>query len=114
MRCSARTSGKRKRKKHRSQTRKFEAAGGFRRIEAQHAETRSNALLDAFFAMKEVRFQKMGIANVFGDAEVQTLLPRAVRRCADSRSRRLSCSHGARGRRQAARRHRIEPVAASA
>jgi CelD/BcsL family acetyltransferase involved in cellulose biosynthesis len=28
-------------------------------------------LLDAFFAMKEFRFRKMGIANVFGDAEVQ-------------------------------------------
>ena len=67
----SRVSGKRKRKKHRSQTRKFEAAGGFRRIEALTKEDVLR-LLDAFFAMKEFRFRKMGIANVFGDAEVQT------------------------------------------
>lgn len=66
----ARASGKRKRKKHRSQTRKFEAAGGFRRIEAMTPEDTSR-LLEAFFAMKEHRFQKMGIANVFGDAGVR-------------------------------------------
>ena len=59
-----RTSGKRKRKKHRSQTRKFEAVGSFRRIKAR-TEAETNALLDAFFVMKEARFQKMGIANVF-------------------------------------------------
>ena len=67
----SRVSGKRKRKKHRSQTRKFEAAGGFRRIEAGTQEEVTR-LLDAFFAMKEFRFRKMGIANVFGEAEVQT------------------------------------------
>ncbi len=65
----SRVSGKRKRKKHRSQTRKFEAAGGFRRIEASTPEEVSR-LLDAFFAMKEHRFRKMGIANVFGDLAV--------------------------------------------
>jgi len=67
----SRTSGKRKRKKHRSQTRKFEKAGGFRRIEAK-TEAETNALLDAFFAMKEVRFRNMGIPNVFGEAEVRS------------------------------------------
>ncbi len=66
----SRVSGKRKKKKHRSQTRKFEAAGGFRRIEASTQEEVLR-LLDAFFAMKEFRFRKMGIANVFGDMEVQ-------------------------------------------
>jgi CelD/BcsL family acetyltransferase involved in cellulose biosynthesis len=67
----ARASGKRKRKKHRSQTRKFEAAGGYRRIEARTpAETAR--LLEAFYAMKEFRFRKMGIANVFGDAAVRS------------------------------------------
>jgi CelD/BcsL family acetyltransferase involved in cellulose biosynthesis len=66
----SRASGKRKRKKHRSQTRKFEAAGGFHRIEAKN-EVETNALLDAFFAMKEVRFRKAGIANVFAEADVQ-------------------------------------------
>ncbi|WP_437344069.1 GNAT family N-acetyltransferase [Mesorhizobium marinum] len=66
----SRVSGKRKRKKHRSQMRKFEAAGGFRLIEASTPEEVSR-LLDAFFAMKEFRFRNMGIANVFGDVEVQ-------------------------------------------
>lgn len=66
----SRVSGKRKRKKYRSQTRKYEAAGGFRRIEADTSEEVSR-LLDAFFAMKELRFRKMGIADVFGDTEVQ-------------------------------------------
>jgi CelD/BcsL family acetyltransferase involved in cellulose biosynthesis len=66
----ARTSGKRKRKKHRSQTRKFEAAGGFRRIEARTpAEVRT--FLDAFFAMKEQRFRRLGIANAFRSPQVR-------------------------------------------
>lgn len=66
----SRTSGKRKRKKNRSQMRKLEAAGGFRRIEATSPQE-VNALLEAFFAMKEARFRRMGIANVFGDAKVR-------------------------------------------
>ncbi|MBZ9798185.1 GNAT family N-acetyltransferase [Mesorhizobium sp. ES1-4] len=61
-----RASGKRKRKKHRSQMRKFEAVGSHRRIEARSADE-VERLLDAFFEMKEQRFRKMGIANVFGD-----------------------------------------------
>jgi len=67
----ARTSGKRKRKKHRSQMRKFETAGGFRRVEAK-TEAEADALLDAFFSMKEIRFRKMGITNVFAKPEVKT------------------------------------------
>ncbi|TGP52397.1 GNAT family N-acetyltransferase [bacterium M00.F.Ca.ET.230.01.1.1] len=66
----SRASGKRKRKKHRSQTRKFEAIGTFRRIEARTPEE-VERLLGAFLDMKEVRFAKMGIANVFGDAAVR-------------------------------------------
>ena len=65
-----RTSGKRKRKKHRSQARKFETAGGFSRIEARSADE-TRRLLEAFLAMKEQRFRKMGIANVFGDPRVR-------------------------------------------
>jgi CelD/BcsL family acetyltransferase involved in cellulose biosynthesis len=61
-----RVSGKRKRKKHRSQIRKFEVIGAHRRIEARTPEE-THALLEAFFAMKESRFRKMGIANVFSD-----------------------------------------------
>ncbi|MER8973841.1 MULTISPECIES: GNAT family N-acetyltransferase [unclassified Mesorhizobium] len=66
----ARVSGKRRRKKHRSQARKFEAVGSYRRIEARTADE-VHMLLDAFFEMKEFRFRKMGIANVFGVAEVR-------------------------------------------
>ncbi|BCH10502.1 acetyltransferase [Mesorhizobium sp. 131-3-5] len=60
-----RASGKRKRKKHRSQMRKFDAVGSHRRIEACSPDE-VERLLDAFFEMKELRFRKMGIANVFG------------------------------------------------
>ncbi|BAB54328.1 GNAT family N-acetyltransferase [Mesorhizobium japonicum] len=60
-----RASGKRKRKKHRSQMRKFDAVGSHRRIEARSPDE-VERLLDAFFEMKELRFRKMGIANVFG------------------------------------------------
>lgn len=66
-----RASGKRKRKKHRSQTRKFEAVGSFRRIEARTTEE-VDTLLEAFFAMKASRFSKMGIANVFGEPEIRS------------------------------------------
>ena len=66
----SRSSGKRKRKKHRSQTRKFESAGGFRRIEATTPADAAR-LLDAFFAMKKRRFEQMGIGNVFAEPAVQ-------------------------------------------
>ena len=67
----ARTSGKRKRKRHRSQARKYEAIGGARRVLAT-TEADVNDMLDAFFAMKEQRFGAMGITNVFGPAEVRS------------------------------------------
>lgn len=60
----ARSSGKRKRKKYRSQSRKFDAAGGFRRIEAR-TPADVERLLDAFLAMKASRFRQAGIPNVF-------------------------------------------------
>ncbi|MCA0012844.1 GNAT family N-acetyltransferase [Mesorhizobium sp. B292B1B] len=66
----SRTNGKRKRKKHRSQTRKFEAIGSHRRIEARTVDE-VGWLLDGFFEMKEFRFRRMGIANVFGDDQVR-------------------------------------------
>src|SRR5690606_18358165 len=53
-----------------SQVRKFEAVGSYRRITASTAEETAT-LLDAFFAMKEQRFRKMGIANVFGGPGVR-------------------------------------------
>lgn len=65
-----RTSGKRKRKKHRSQRRKFEAMGGWRRFRADTPEEVS-ALLEAFFAMKQARFRELGIRNTFEAEGVQ-------------------------------------------
>ena len=66
-----RTNGKRKRKRHRSQERKYHAVGGARRKAAATA-TDANAMLDAFFAMKEQRFGAMGIPDVFADAKVRS------------------------------------------
>lgn len=65
-----RVSGKRKRKKHRSQMRKFEAAGGFRLMRATSPQE-AERLLSTFFAMKERRFVQMGIENVFADPDVR-------------------------------------------
>lgn len=67
---------KRKAKKHRSKRRKFDEAGGFRRIEAG-SPAEVEHLLSAFFRFKEVRFRQAGIPNVFAGAEVQSAL-RAV------------------------------------
>jgi CelD/BcsL family acetyltransferase involved in cellulose biosynthesis len=65
----SRASAKRKKKKHRYQTRKFEAAGGMRRFRATTgAET--GRILDDFFAMKALRFATMGIRDVFADPGV--------------------------------------------
>lgn len=65
-----RTSGKRKRKKHRSQTRKFEAVGSFRRIEASTPEE-VDRLLGDFFVLKGKRFREFGLTDVFADAGVR-------------------------------------------
>lgn len=65
-----RTSGKRKRKKHRSQTRKFEAAGGFRRIEAS-TPAEVERLLGDFFVLKGIRFREFGLTDVFADEGVR-------------------------------------------
>lgn len=70
-----RSSGKRKRKKHRSQIRKFEAAGGMRLIEAA-TPAEVERLLDAFFAMKRARFARMGVADVFAPPSVKAFFRR--------------------------------------
>lgn len=59
-----------KRKRHRAETRKLEAAGGFRRIEAKTVD-QAQRLLDSFLDMKEKRFRAMGVANVFADERIQ-------------------------------------------
>lgn len=61
---------RRKAKKQRSKIRKFEAAGGFRRIEAQ-SDAEVERLLGAFFAFKESRFRQAGIADVFAEPSVR-------------------------------------------
>jgi CelD/BcsL family acetyltransferase involved in cellulose biosynthesis len=66
-----RPNGVRKQKKHRWQARKLEASGPCRRIEAKTPKD-VIALLEAFFAMKDARFRKMGIANVFAAPEVRS------------------------------------------
>jgi CelD/BcsL family acetyltransferase involved in cellulose biosynthesis len=70
-----RTNGKRKRKKNRSQTRKFEAAGGFRFIRPRTPDEAAR-LLDAFFAMKQERFRRMGLTDVFAAPEVRRFFHR--------------------------------------
>jgi CelD/BcsL family acetyltransferase involved in cellulose biosynthesis len=70
-RVLTRTSGKKKRKRHRSQERKYEAVGGARRTMATTTD-QANAMLDAFFAMKEQRFGAMGITDVFADDNVRS------------------------------------------
>jgi len=87
----SRVGGKRKRKKHRWAMRKFEMAGGLRRIEAQTTDDVSR-LLDAYFAMKESRFRKMGITDVFGEAEVRNFF-RSLFCCALEKSPRPFVLH---------------------
>lgn len=60
----SRVSGKRKRKKHRSQTRKFDAVGATRRLEASTPEE-VNHILDSFFDLKAIRFKEFGLTDVF-------------------------------------------------
>ncbi|WP_127523965.1 GNAT family N-acetyltransferase [Mesorhizobium sp. Z1-4] len=65
-----RNSGKRKRKKYRSQTRKFEAAGGHRRFAASTPQD-VDRLLSAFYEMKAARFRQMGVTDVFAPDTVK-------------------------------------------
>jgi CelD/BcsL family acetyltransferase involved in cellulose biosynthesis len=70
-----RASGKRKRKKHRSQSRKFEAAGGFRRLEAETPEDVARTLA-LFYEMKVERFRKLGVPDVFATQGVKDFFAR--------------------------------------
>lgn len=65
-----RINGKRKRKKHRSQMRKFEAAGGFRHLQARTPEE-VGRFLSAFFSMKAEQLAKAGLPNCFGSAHTR-------------------------------------------
>ncbi|MGE0501997.1 MAG: GNAT family N-acetyltransferase [Rhizobiaceae bacterium] len=76
-----RSSGKRKRKKHRSQIRKFEAAGGYQMLEAR-TPAEIDRVLDAFFEMKHVRLTKMGVEDVFAPMDVQAFFRRLFKHAA--------------------------------
>ncbi len=65
-----RPNGTRKAKRHRHQARRLEAFGPCRRIEAKTPDEVERAL-EAFFATKEARFRKMGIANVFAPPDIR-------------------------------------------
>ncbi len=61
---------KRKLKKHRQHSRRYEECGGWRIASPQsHAE--SDTVLDLYFAMKAQRFQQMGIRDPFSDENVR-------------------------------------------
>jgi len=66
----SRSHGSKKRKKHRYQLRRLQAAGEIRRLTAQSPDE-AKAMLDAFFEMKSGRLKRLGVANVFGDGHVQ-------------------------------------------
>lgn len=70
-----RASGKRKRKKHRSQQRKFEAVG---EIVIGRPGTMAEAagLLDIFFTIKGDRLKRLGVDDVFADAAVRQFFKR--------------------------------------
>ena len=78
----AKHNGKKRRKKHRYQCRKFEEAGGFRFMRAQTPED-VDRLFSAYAEMKAIWFRKNGLPDVFADEDVQRffkeLLGRALR-----------------------------------
>ncbi len=61
---------KRRRKKFRLQQRRLEEAGGYRLHQPQDA-AETHALLDEFFRQKAIRFDKMGLPDVFREKSVQ-------------------------------------------
>ena len=73
----AKHNGKKRRKKHRYQCRKFEEAGGYRIVTAQTvAET--ERLFSAYVEMKAIWFQKNKLRDVFADDEVRAFLQAPV------------------------------------
>lgn len=79
------TGGKRKRKKHRAQVRKFEEVGPCRRFAATNP-AEADALLSAFYDMKAERFRQMGITDVFAPAPVRNAFQRIFVRALEKAS----------------------------
>lgn len=66
----AKHNGKRRRKKHRYQCRKFEEAGGYRLITAQTPEE-TERLFAAYLEMKAIWFRKNRLRDVFADEKIR-------------------------------------------
>lgn len=65
-----RANRKRKLKKHRQHSRRYEESGGWK-IAAPQNRAESDTILDLYFAMKAKRFRKMGIRDPFADENVR-------------------------------------------
>lgn len=65
----AKHNGKKRRKKHRYQCRKFEEAGGYRYIRAQSPEE-ADRLFTAYVGMKASWFRRNGLPDVFAGEEI--------------------------------------------
>jgi len=65
-----RANRKRKLKKHRQHSRRYEESGGWR-VTRPQTRTESDTILDLYFAMKAQRFRKMGIRDPFADENVR-------------------------------------------
>ncbi|MCM2292143.1 GNAT family N-acetyltransferase [Allorhizobium sp. BGMRC 0089] len=68
---------KRRRKKFRNQHARLMATGGYEHISASHAEE-GHDLLNLFFAQKAVRFEKLGLPDVFRDKATQAFFHRLI------------------------------------
>jgi CelD/BcsL family acetyltransferase involved in cellulose biosynthesis len=66
-----RANGKKKSKKRRAQSRRFEDAGGSM-IQKPATADEIDAILDAFFRLKAARFEKAGIADVFSQPHIRS------------------------------------------
>ena len=65
-----RTNCRRKLKKHRQHSRRYEKSGGWR-VAGPQTRADSDRVLDLYFAMKAQRFRKMGIRDPFADETVR-------------------------------------------
>jgi len=70
-----RNNAKRKRKKHRQNTRRFEEAGGHHIVTA-NSPTETRAMLDNYFAWKTDRLAKAGIKNTYEPAGIKDFFHR--------------------------------------
>lgn len=87
-----RVGGKRRRKRHRQQIRRLEAAGGYRRFAAESRE-QADALFETFLELKHARLTKAGLADVFADEATRSAW-RTLFRQAAGRERPPFVLHG--------------------